>query len=126
MNLPALHPALIHFPIGLYFFEMILLMLWLVKKDSQYKHVALICFKVAYVAMWLALVSGLIDVQGFAGITDEIRPHFFAALCVAVLQTFRALHWRFRGDKETIRDASISLSYAVAAYTLVLVTMVNY
>lgn len=122
MNLPLLHPAIVHYPIGLYFFEMLLLIFWMVKKEAQYKHAARLCFQVAYGFTILSLITGFIEAGGFDGITGPVRPHAFSAVCVAVLQTFRAFHGWFHGKKETVRDAAISVGYAVAAYTVVLVT----
>lgn len=122
MNLPLLHPATVHFPIGLFFFEALLLIRWRVSQDSRYKFAALYCFQVAYVTVILALITGVIDTGGFDGITGKVRPHFLSAICFAVLQTLRALHWWFHGKKETLRDAQISVGYAVVAYAAALVT----
>lgn len=121
MNFPLLHPATVHFPIGLFFFEMLLLILWMTKKKVEYKHTALICFRTAYIFLILSAITGLIDAGGLDGITGKVRPHFFGAVCVFVVQTFRALHWRFE-RKETVREANIFVTFSVAAYAITLIT----
>ncbi len=115
------HPALVHFPIAFYVLEFLLLIFWIVKRDSSYERFALFTFRLGYLAMLVAAAAGLLDAGGISGIVGKVKPHFFAALSVLVFYTARALFWRF-GKKNNAAYAKIQLAGAAIGTVLVLLT----
>ena len=57
-----IHPAIVHFPIGLYFLELVFLFFGFLKKEEFYKNAARFTFRVAFLAMIAALISGWLQV----------------------------------------------------------------
>lgn len=115
------HPAAVHFPIAFYVLEFLLLIFWVVKRDDAYKRFAAFTFRLGYLAMLVAIGTGLYDAGGFDGIIGKVKPHFFAALSVFILYTARALFWKF-GKKESTMYSKIQLVGTAAGTALVLWT----
>jgi uncharacterized membrane protein len=88
-NFP-LHPVFVHFPIALYFFELMLLGLWAARGDSEYRRFARLAFQVGYAFMIVAMIAGYYDA---GGIVPRVRLHFFSAVGVFVVYTVRAFYW---------------------------------
>ena len=84
-----LHPALVHYPIAFYFLELLLLILWQAKKDPAYLRFSGFSFKLGYLFMLFAMVSGFITAGGFQGIVGKVRPHALAAVSVFAIATIR-------------------------------------
>ena len=112
MKLPIpLHPISVHFPIAFYFLELVLLIFWGVKRDSNYLRFARFSFRAGYLFMIVAIIVGLVDAGGIDGITGRVRTHFFAAASVFALYTGRAFFWRFvKEDHPFYRFGHITLS----------------
>ena len=98
------HPALVHFPIAFYFLELLLLTLWVWKKDDGYLRFGRFSFWLGYGLMLAAIVAGFVDAGGIKGIRgdEEVREHFFGAAALFSFYTVRAIYWKkaksdFRG-----------------------------
>lgn len=94
MNIPVIHPIFVHFPISTYFLEGMLLTFYAIKKDESYLRFAKFCFCFAFISGLFAAGTGLYDTGGFEGISGPVRPHFFAALAMIVVQTGRGIYWK--------------------------------
>ena len=119
MELP-IHPALVHFPIALYFFELLLLSFWAFKKDGHYLRAALFTFRAAFFMMIAALASGWKEVGGWQHVTGEVAEHFWGAVSVGVIQLARGIYWH-RGKLEN-KKAMILILSALAGCAAVLYT----
>ena len=84
------HPVLVHFPIAFYLLELVLLVVWARKRAAVYHRFALISFKLGYLFMTFAMITGFLDAGGFKGIGGEVSRHFYVALSVFILYTARA------------------------------------
>ena len=115
------HPIAVHFPIALYFLELLLLIFWLAKNDVHYLKFASFVFKVAYISMIIAMAAGLYDTGGFDGIEGGVRTHFFAALSVFSLYTIRAFFWRY-GKPEQNHYRMTQILFAAAGNILIAIT----
>lgn len=94
-----IHPAIVHFPIAFYFLELFLLFLWIARREPAYRRFAFFSFRLGYLTMLLAMGAGLLDAKGIQGVTGRVRTHAYAAVCVFVLYTLRAVLWRFAGER---------------------------
>ena len=90
-----LHPIFVHFPIAFYFLELVLLFLWLGKKDDAYRRFALLTFRAGFLFMILAAVTGYLDAGAKFPPVKAVRPHFFAAVSVFLLYTARFGYWQW-------------------------------
>jgi len=115
------HPLFVHFPIAFYFMELILLGMWMVKQDLEYRRFALFSFKLGYMFMIAAIITGLIDAGGFKNIVGDGRNHFLAAMTVFAVYTIRAFYWRFASG-EYKYSPSMNVMQALAGNTLVAFT----
>ena len=88
------HPLLVHFPIAFYFLELLLLGMWAFKNEAEYRRFALFVFRLGYLFMLAAMLSGYVDAGARFPPLRPVRPHFFAAFSVFVLYTIRAVYWR--------------------------------
>lgn len=95
MSLSLIHPITVHFPIAFYFLELFLIILWLWKRDEQFRDFSLLVFRLAFITMIAALIAGWIDTGGWDGIQGKVKPHFYGASGLFVFQVFRALYWQF-------------------------------
>lgn len=116
-----IHPLFVHFPIALYFFELLLLSFLLWKKNQVYLGFALFTFRVAYFFMIVTLITGLLDTGGFNGIVGKVRPHFWGAVSVFLVQTLRGIHWHF-GKTQDFKSAGRLWLFSALAYSLVIFT----
>ena len=95
-----LHPVFVHFPIAFYFLELVLLLFWLGKKDDAFRRFALFTFRLGFLFMIGAAVSGYFDAGAKFPPVKAVRPHFYAAVSVFLFYTVRGLYWhRARGGK---------------------------
>lgn len=90
-----LHPALVHFPIAFFFLELFLLCLWASRKDEAYRRFAAMAFRIGYVSIFAAMVTGYIDVGGFRRLDGPVAPHFYLALAILVFYSARAVARKF-------------------------------
>ena len=90
-----LHPVLVHFPIALYFLELVLITFWIAKKDEHYKQFARFAFRFAFLMMLAAMFEGLEDAGWFAHMKGRILIHASLATSVLILQTARGFFWHF-------------------------------
>jgi uncharacterized membrane protein len=118
MTLP-IHPISVHFPIAFYFLELLLLVLWTIKKDPAYRRFALFAFKAACISMVVSIVTGWFLVKGFEGIQGKVKPHFFSALCLLVVSASRALLWKASKDE---KNGKALLLTAVVGFAIVMLT----
>jgi len=90
------HPPLVHFPIALYFLELLLLVIWAVKHEDDYRRFARFSFWIGYVLMFFTMAAGLIDAGGIKGIRgdEDVREHFIGACVVLLVYTARAFYWK--------------------------------
>lgn len=98
-----LHPILVHFPIAFYFLEWVLLLFWLAKQDEAYRRFALFTFRLGFLFMIAAAVSGYFDAGAKLPPVKAVRPHFYAALAVFVFYTARAIYWRWAKEGKLYR-----------------------
>ncbi len=116
-----LHPILVHLPITFYFYELILLGLWMVKREVEYRRFALLTFKLGYISMLAAMVTGFIDAGGLSNIVGDVRNHALAAVTVFIIYTIRAFYWKWApGDLKF--SPSLNVAQAVAGNILVAFT----
>ena len=94
-----LHPIFIHFPIVLYFMELLLLVLWQSKGDVSYYRFAIFSSKLGYFFMIISLLTGLKDSGGFGKMSEVGRLHFYAALGMAGFYTLRGLYFGLLKNK---------------------------
>ena len=120
MNLP-LHPALVHFPIALYFLELIILLTWVFRKDEMWRRFALFTFTTAFLFMTAALISGWNDAGGTKGLMGEVKEHFYGAVWVGVIQLARGSYW-YIGKPRDNQGRVILLLSALFGYAAVIVT----
>ncbi len=120
MNL-LIHPIAVHYPIAFYFLELILLLVWVKKKDPKYLQFALFAFKAAFIGMIIAIAAGLYDVGGFQNIQGRVKTHFVAAMSVLLVQTLRAFFWRF-GKVEQNHYRVTQILFSAAGFILVTIT----
>lgn len=116
-----IHPILVHYPIAFYLLELMLLLLWTIRRDPAYFQFARFIFKLGFAAMLFAIGGGLFDVEGFAGIQGRVRPHFFWAMSVFSLYSVRALFWRF-GKPEQNHYRATQILFALAGNILIAIT----
>ena len=86
-----LHPMVVHFPIAFYCLELLLLILWQVKKDDSYLKFSFFIFRIAYVAMITAMITGYLMAGG--GIPPMVRKHFASAVTLFIVSTARGVLW---------------------------------
>lgn len=115
-----LHPVFVHFPIAFYFLELILLVLWIVKEEQEYRRFAYFSFWLGYIFMLLAMTAGLWDAGGLEGIRGAVKRHVTAALIVFVIYTARAVfYWISKKEPEKYRSIKLTgalLGNAAVAY----------
>ena len=116
-----IHPVIIHYPIAFYFLELILLFIWVKKKDPRHLQFASFVFKAGYIGMILAIAAGLYDVDGFGNIHGGVKTHFLAAMSVLTIYTLRALFWRF-GKQTDSHYPMTQILFALAGNILVVIT----
>ena len=112
------HPMLVHFPIALYYFEFLLIALWLLKKEETYLRFAFLAFKVAYVLMIAAMIAGYIDANG---INSRVLRHFTAAVSTFLVSSVRGFLW-FRMRKSGTWNPWILGAGSVIGIILVSIT----
>lgn len=120
MELP-IHPMMVHFPIAFYLLEILLLSLWLFKKEETYCGFSRFVFSAAFIGMGAALLSGWLEVGGWKNIQGETAEHFYGAVAVGVIQTLRALYWYF-GKPSGSKGATICLLSAIAGCAALIYT----
>ena len=111
------HPPLVHFPIAFYCLELLLLLFWRAKKDPAHLRFARFSFNLGYLFMLAAIVAGLKDAGGLAGIMGKVKPHFYSALTVFGIYTARVFVWKYAP-----KENSIQLAGALLGTLAVLVT----
>ena len=116
-----IHPMLVHFPIALYFLELVLLSIWFFRKDETFRRFAFFTFNVAFVFMTAALIAGWNDAGGTKGLMGEVKEHFYGAVWVSVIQLLRAGYW-YLGKPRGGRGLVILLLSAILGYAAVIVT----
>ncbi len=121
MSLPLIHPIIVHFPVAFYFLELFLIGLWLLKHDEQYRDFSLLVFRLSFIAMIAAILTGLIDTGGWDGIQGKVRPHFYGAVVMGALQSLRALYW-YLGKPHSRREAWICFFSALLGCAAVVYT----
>ncbi len=115
------HLVSIHFPIAVYFLEVLLILFWLVKKDEAYRRFALFSFRFGYLTMLAALVTGWMAAGGWENITGAVRLHFLAAASVFIFYTGRAFYWRCVKETSNL-NKPLFLGLTFTGYGLVLLT----
>ncbi len=116
-----IHPITIHYPIAFYFLELILLFVWIRKNDPQYLRFASFVFKAGYFGMIIAICAGLFDAGGFDGIQGRVKTHFIAAISVLIVQSSRALFWRF-GKQEQAHYRMTQILFSLAGNIFIVIT----
>ena len=116
-----LHPILVHFPIAFYFLELLLLVFWLKKRDSQYLRFSRIAFSLGYFFMAAAALAGFRDADGWKNITGMVRSHFYGAVSVIVFYTLRAVQLKM-SKGEDARQVAIQFLGALVGNFLVMLT----
>jgi len=115
-----LHPIFVHFPIAFYFLELVLIILWITKEDSEYRRFSYFVFWVGYAFMLVAMTAGLFDAGGLAGIRGVVKRHVTAALVVFGVFTARAVfYWATRKEPEKYRLVKLAgalIGNAAVAY----------
>ena len=114
------HPIFIHFPIAFYILELFLLILWQMKHDEFYRRFALFVFRLGYLFMITAVLSGLKDAGGIEHLLTHVRNHFFSAVALFIIYTVRALYWKFGKHQKSY--AKILLASAMLGVLAVMVT----
>ncbi len=84
------HPMVVHFPIAFYCLELVLLLWWRFKKDESYLKFAFFTFRLGYLMMIVALITGYLMA---GGITPMVQKHFYGAMSVLVIYTVRGIIW---------------------------------
>ena len=87
------HPLFVHFPIAFYFLELLLLVFWRIKREAHYEAFASFAFRIGYLFMVAALVTGLFDAGGpgnIRNLSGNLAIHFYSAVCVFVFYSARA------------------------------------
>lgn len=102
-----LHPMFVHFPIAFYFLELVLLLFWLGKKDDAYRRFALFTFRLGFLFMIAAAVTGYLDAGAKFPPVKAVRPHFFAAVSVFLLYTARLGYWQWAREGKFYRPGLI-------------------
>ena len=115
------HPLFIHFPIALFFLEILLLFLWVWKHKESYRDFAFFSFKIAFAFLLVSMVSGFIDADGWSHIRGAVRTHFFSAVAVLILSAGRAAAWRKIRRGEGPRPGVFLLT-ACAVYLVIVLT----
>ncbi len=115
------HLVAIHFPIAIYFMELLLILFWFVKRDEAYRRFALFSFRFGYLTMLAALVTGWMAAGGWENITGAVRRHFLAAASVFIFYTGRAFYWRFAKEIAHL-NKPLFLGLTFTGYGLVLLT----
>lgn len=104
-----LHPVFVHFPIAFYFLELVMIVLWIVKDESEYRRFSYFLFWIGYAFMLVAMAAGLFDAGGLAGIRGAVKRHVTAALAVFAVYTARAVFYRVvRKEPERYRFAQLT------------------
>ena len=121
MALPMpVHPIFIHFPIALFFLELLFLLFAVTKQDDFYRRAALFTFRIAFLGMLTAMGTGLVDTGGFDGIAGKVRPHYFGALAVAVIQMARGILWHV--GPQDAKKIKILFGLSLIAYAAIIFT----
>ncbi|HXV27674.1 MAG TPA: DUF2231 domain-containing protein [bacterium] len=115
------HLVAIHFPIGIYFLELLIIFFWFYKKEEMYRLFALFSFRAGYLIMLGALVTGWMAAGGWENISGAVARHFWAAAAVFTLYTGRAVYWRLSKETEKINKLLFG-GIACLGYVLVLLT----
>lgn len=103
-----LHPIFVHFPIAFYFLELVMIVLWAAKNESEYRRFSYLLFWFGYAFMLIAMAAGLFDAGGLAGIRGAVKRHVTAALVVFSIYTCRAIfYWVVRKEPEKYRFAKL-------------------
>lgn len=115
-----LHPIFVHFPIAFYFLELILIILWIVKDEWEYRRFSYFSFWMGYMFMLLAMMAGLFDAGGPEGIRGAVKRHVAVALLVFAVATARAtFYWVTRREPEKYQFVKLTgalIGNAVVAY----------
>ena len=98
-----LHPVFVHFPIAFYFLELVLLFFWLGKKDEAWRRFAVFTFRLGFLFMIVAAVTGYIDAGAKFPPVKPVRPHFYAASAVFIFYTARAAWWQWAREGKFYR-----------------------
>jgi uncharacterized membrane protein len=98
-----IHPMIVHFPIAFYFLELVLLLFWLGKKDEAFRRFALFTFRLGFLFMIAAAVSGYFDAGAKFPPVKAVRPHFYAASAVFIFYTLRAAYWQWAKEGKLYR-----------------------
>ena len=117
------HPMLVHFPIALYIFEAVLLIVRKIKKDPAFRRFALFTFCAGYLMMLAAWGTGYFEGGGLSNILkhERVENHFTAASILLAFYTLRAGIWK--GIKPDSRaDQWIHPAGALIGCVLVAVT----
>jgi uncharacterized membrane protein len=112
------HPIFVHFPIALFFLELLLLALWTVQKDGAYHRFAEFSFWAAYLFLWFSAVTGLWDHGGFADISGTAAPHFYSALGMLFFYSARAFYWK-KADRHAANYAVFQIGGAALGNVLI-------
>lgn len=114
-----LHPVLIHFPIAFYFLELLLLILFKIKKQERYRDFAGLSFKIGYLFMIPALIAGYIDAGGYINLKGLVLTHFLLGIAMLVFATLRAAYsrWGKAGRTEAVQIAGALLLNILTALT---------
>src|SRR3989338_4995162 len=104
-----LHPVFVHFPIAFYFLELVLIILWIVKNEQEYRYFSYFSFWMGYAFMLLAMIAGLFDAGGLEGIRGSVKRHVTMALVVFAVYTARAVfYWIMRREPEKYRFVKLT------------------
>lgn len=116
-----LHPAIVHFPIALYFMEFFLLVLSSGTGDEAYRRFSAVSFRFAYVFMLAALVSGYVAAGGWKNLNGATGWHFYAAVTVFLFYSVRAAAMRLT-DASSRRFAFLQVAGSVMGCALIAAT----